>query len=145
MIMNMVGASPPAWFRIVAVLAVLWNCIGVWTYLSKVGMAPPMMEMSPDEVALAASMPSWATAGFAVAVFAGLLGSLGLLLGKAWARMLLILSLLGMAAQFGWWLGMSGAMERMGNSAAAMPAIVVLIGLLLVWLANTGVKKGWLT
>lgn len=143
--MNIVGASPPAWFRIVAVLAVLWNCIGVWTYLSKVGVAPPMMEMTPEETALAASMPTWATAGFAVAVFGGLLGSLGLLLGKAWARLLLILSLLGMLVQFGWWLLMSGAMERLGGSSAAMPAIVVLIGVLLVWLAGMGVKRGWLS
>lgn len=142
---EVIGAKPPGWFRIVAVLAVLWNLIGVWQYLSKVGMAPPMMEMTPEEVTLAASMPVWATAGFAIAVFGGLLGSLGLLLGKAWARLLFILSLLGMLCQFGWWLGMSGAMEQMGASSAAMPAVVVLIGLLLIWLANTGVRKGWLT
>ena len=36
-------------------------------------------------------------------------------------------------------------MERIGGSAAAMPAVVVLIGLLLVWLANMGVKRGWLS
>jgi hypothetical protein len=142
---DVIGAPTPGWFRLVAVLAVLWNLVGVWTYLSKVGMAPPMMEMSPEEVALAASMPSWATAAFAVAVFGGLLGSLGLLLGKAWARLLLVLSLLGMFGQFGWWLLMSGAMERMGASSAGMPAVVVLIGILLLWLANTGVKRGWLT
>jgi len=142
---DVIGARPPGWFRIVAVLAVLWNCIGVWGYLSKVGAVPPMMAMTPDETALAASMPTWATAGFAVAVFGGLLGSLGLLLGKAWARLLLILSLLGMLVQFGWWLLMSGAMEQMGPSSAGMPAIVVLIGVLLIWLANVGVKRGWLT
>jgi len=142
---DVIGASPPGWFRVVAVLALLWNLVGVWTYLSKVGMAPPMMEMTPEEAALAASMPTWATAAFAVAVFGGLLGSIGLLLGKAWARLLLILSLLGMLGQFGWWLLMSGAMEQMGASSAAMPAVVVLIGILLLWLANTGVKKGWLT
>lgn len=142
---DVIGASPPGWFRVVAVLALLWNLVGVWTYLSKVGVAPPMMEMTPQEAALAASMPIWATAAFAIAVFGGLLGSIGLLLGKAWARLLLILSLLGMLGQFGWWLLMSGAMEQMGASSAAMPAVVVLIGILLLWLANTGVKKGWLT
>jgi len=143
--MNMVGTSPPAWFRIVAVLAVLWNCLGVWGYLAKVGVAPNMMEMTADEIALVASMPTWATAGYALAVFGGLLGSLGLLLGKAWARLLLILSLLGMLVQFGWWLLMSGAMEQMGASSAAMPAVVVLIGVLLLWLANMGIKRGWLS
>jgi len=140
-----IGARPPGWFRIVALLAVLWNLIGVWTYLSKVGVAPEMMEMTAQETALAATMPTWATAAFAIAVFGGLLGSLGLLLGKAWARLLLILSLLGMLGQFGWWLLMSDAMAQIGASSAAMPAVVVLIGLLLVWLASTGVKKGWLT
>jgi hypothetical protein len=142
---DMIGARPPGWFRLVALLALLWNLVGVWSYLSKVGMAPPMMEMTPDEVALAAGMPAWATAGFAIAVFTGLLGSVGLLLGKAWARLLLILSLLGMLVQFGWWVVMSGAMERMGASIAVMPAVVILIGILLLWLANTGIKRGWLT
>lgn len=142
---EMIGARPPGWFRVVAVLALLWNLVGVWSYLSKVGMAPEMMKMTPEEVELAASMPVWATAGFAIAVFGGLLGSVGLLLGKAWARLLFILSLLGMLCQFGWWLGMSGAMDQMGASSAGMPAVVVLIGILLVWLASTGVKKGWLT
>lgn len=139
-----IGTKPPGWFRIVAVLAVLWNCVGVWSYLSKVGAAPEMMEMTAAESALAAAMPSWATAGFAVAVFGGLLGSLGLLIGKAWARPLLLLSLIGMIVQFGWWLGMSGAMAQMGPSAAGMPAVVVLIGVLLYWLANKGVRNGWL-
>ena len=142
---DVLSAKPPGWFRIVAVLALLWNLVGVWSYLSKVGMAPEMMKMTPEEVELVASMPAWATAGFAIAVFGGVLGSLGLLLGKAWARLLFILSLLGMLGQFGWWLLMSGAMERMGASSAAMPAVVVLIGVLLVWLANMGIKKGWLT
>ncbi len=142
---EMIGARPPGWFRVVAVLALLWNLVGVWSYLSKVGMAPEMMKMTPEEVELAASMPVWATAGFAVAVFGGLLGSLGLLLGKAWARLLFILSLLGMLVQFGWWVLMSGAMERMGASIVGMPAVVILIGILLLWLANMGVKRGWLT
>lgn len=140
-----IGARAPGWFRIAAVLALLWNLVGVWSYLSKVGMAPEMMEMSPEEVALAASMPVWATAGFAIAVFAGALGSLGLILSKAWARLLLIVSLLGMLVQFCWWLLLSGAMERMGPSIVAMPAVVVVIGVLLVWLANLGVRRGWLT
>lgn len=142
---ELIGAKPPGWFRVVAVLALLWNLVGVWSYLSKVGMAPEMMKMTPEEVALAATMPVWATAGFAIAVFGGLVGSVGLLLGKAWARLLLILSLLGMLVQFGWWVLMSGAMERMGGSIVIMPAVVVLIGILLVWLADTGVKRGWLT
>ena len=142
---EVIGAKPPGWFRVVAVLALLWNLLGVWSYLSKVGMAPEMMKMTPEEVELAASMPVWATAGFAVAVFGGLLGSIGLVLGKAWARLVLILSLIAMVTKFGWWCFMSGLMELEGNAVLVMPAVVIAIAVLLIWIANMGVKKGWLT
>lgn len=142
---DMIGARPPGWFRIVALLALLWNLFGVWQYLAKVGVAPQMMEMTAEEAALAASAPGWATGAFAIAVFAGALGSLGLVLSKAWARLLLILSLLAMLVQFGWFVLLSGGAETIGPSIYAMPAVIILIGLLLVWLANTGVKRGWLT
>ncbi|HEY7810848.1 MAG TPA: hypothetical protein VIA98_10755 [Allosphingosinicella sp.] len=31
-------AAPPAWFRIVAVLAILWNAFGVFQYLTTTGL-----------------------------------------------------------------------------------------------------------
>jgi len=136
--------NPPAWFRIVAVLAVLWNCIGVYFYLLHVG-AVPGPEMSEAERAVMAELPGWSTAAFATGVFAGLLGSLGLLLGKSWARLLLFLSLVALIALEGWFVFMTSAVEAMGPSTYAMPALIVGIAILLAWLANTGVKRGWLS
>jgi hypothetical protein len=136
-------ARPPVWFRVAAILALLWELFGVATYLMHVGVLPAQ-EMSEIERNLAASMPVWATAAYAVAVFAGALGALVLLLGKRWSRPLLILSLVGIVIQFAWWLLLSGAMTAIGPSVAVMPAVIFLIGLALVWLANNGIRKGWL-
>ena len=142
--MNAISTNPPAWFRIVAVLAVLWNCVGVYFYLLHVG-AVPGPEMSAEEQAAMAMLPSWSTAAFAVGVFAGLLGSLGLLLAKGWSRLLLLLSLLALIALEGWFVFMTDAVATMGPSTYVMPALIVGIAIVLVWVASTAAKRGWLS
>lgn len=143
--MNDVTATrPPSWFRIAAVVAVLWNLMGVWQYLSTVGVVPLMREMTAEETALMAGAPVWYTAAFAIAVFAGIAGAIGLVMARAWARPVLILSLVAMVVQFAWWIFLSGAPEALGSSAYVAPAFVLLVGFLLVWLAGHGVKRGWL-
>lgn len=143
--MNDVTASrTPAWFRIVAAIAVLWNLMGVWQYLSFVGVVPMMRELTAEEAALIGGAPAWYTAAFAIAVFAGIAGAVGLLLARAWARPVLVVSLVGLIVQFGWWCFLSGAADVIGPSVYTAPAVVILVGALLVWLAGTGVKRGWL-
>ncbi len=143
---GVIGARPPAWFRLLSVLGLLWSLIGVAMYLQKVGMfGDPLAGMPDAERALAESVPGWVTGAFAIAVFAGALGSLGLVVLKRWARPLLILSLLAILVQEAWIIFMSGAREVHGIMAIAMPALITLIAILLVWLAGTGVRRGWLT
>src|SRR5688572_31283665 len=106
---DIVGRKPPAWFWVVAVLGLLWEAFGVATYLMHVDVLPSdTSRMSTAEATLAGSMPTWATAAYAVAVFGGLLGALGLLMRKGWSRSLLFLSLLALLVQFGWWIFISG-------------------------------------
>ena len=138
------AAGTPLWFRIVAILALLWNLVGAWSYLAHVHVVPPMEEMTPEQVALEASVPVWVTAAFAVAVFSALVGSIGLVLGRAWAQSLLLLSLLCILVQMGWMMFVSDAVAVHGNQALILPAFIILVALLLVWAANTGVRRGWL-
>ena len=74
-----------------------------------------------------------------------MIGSLGLLLSRAWARLVLIVSLVCIVAQMGWVLLVSDAPAVEGGQAYVMPILITGIALLLVWAANTGVKRGWLT
>lgn len=143
---DIVGRRPPAWYWVVAVLGLLWEAFGVATYLMHVDVLPmDTSGMSDAEVALGESMPVWATAAYAIAVFAGLLGAVGLALRKGWSRTLLFLSLLALLVQFGWWVLMSGAMEVIGPSMLTMPAVVIVVGIVLVLIANHAAKHGWLT
>jgi len=137
------SASPPGWFRLVALLAILWNAFGVAMYLSSVGLfGDPMAGLSETERAAAASIPGWITGAFAIGTFAGLIGSVGLMLCKAWAKPALILSLIALLLLEGWVVFFSGALESMG---LAVPVMVSVGAILLAWLAMWAARRGWLS
>jgi hypothetical protein len=136
------AASPPAWFRIVAWLAILWNAFGVAMYLSTVGLfGDPMAGLSEAERMAAAAIPGWITGAFAIGTFAGLIGSLGLVLRKAWARPMLIVSLVALLALEGWIVFLSGALEMFG---IGVPVMVSAGAVFLAWLAIHARNSGWL-
>jgi hypothetical protein len=136
---NLIGARAPAWLRIVAVLGLLWNLYGVYAYLQTVGM------LAGGEAAMSAAMPSWVTGAFALAVFAGAVGCLGLLMLKRWCKLILLLSLLAVLAMDVWKFLMRSDAAAMAGSEMGLTAAVTLVALLLAWLAYSADSKGWLS
>ena len=108
--------------------------------------------MTPEDVAalpeaqqaLYAARPGWAVVATAVAVIGGALGCLGLLLGRKWAFVLLLLSLAGILVQdYGLFVLADGA-SLAGPAAVIMQAIVLAVGVGLVLLGRKGIVRGWL-
>jgi hypothetical protein len=133
-----IGAPAPAWLRIVAVLGLLWNLFGVYQYLMVVGMVP-----GADEASVS-MMPAWVTGAFALAVFGGALGCLGLAMLKRWSKLLLLLSLLGVLAMDLWMFVLSGLGSTMPGAEMGVTIAVVVVAVFLLWLAHDADKKGWL-
>ena len=131
--MNETASPAPAWLRIVALLALLWNLVGCYEYLVSVGALPG--DRMGEE-----AMPAWVTAAFAISVFSGALGSLGLLLLQRWAKLLLLLCLAALLVQDLWAFGLRDGPDK----GLALPLIVNLVAILLVWLAYTADRRGWL-
>ena len=94
------------------------------------------------DAAMADAMPGWVVGCFALAVFAGALGSLGLLMLKRWSKILLIASLAAVAAQSLWLFAMRDAPPA--GSAMVLPLVVLLIAAVLAWLAVSADRRGWL-
>ena len=134
-----IGATAPAWLRIVAGLGLLWNLFGVYQYLMVVGI------VAGADAAAVALMPSWVTGAFALAVFGGALGCLGLLMLKRWSKLMLLLSLLGVLAMDLWMFVLSGLSAEMPPAEMGVTITVVVVAILFVWLANSADKKGWLS
>lgn len=137
--------QPPKWFRIVAVLALVWNLLGCAAYLVDAMMTPEdLAKLGPAQQELYSSRPSWAVGATAVAVWLGALGSLGLILRKRWATLLLVLSLLGVLVQDYWLFIASDAARVSGPAAVILQAIVLIVAIALVMLSLRAAKRGWL-
>ncbi|THV59076.1 hypothetical protein EZV76_09535 [Flagellimonas alvinocaridis] len=137
--------KPPVWFWVVSTIALLWNLMGVFNYLNQAFNQQAILEsLDQAQREVFEGIPAWATAAFAIAVFSGLIGSIGLLLRKKWARPFFIISLITAVAQFIHWLFISNAVEAFGTSTYGMPIIVIIIGLYLVFFSKKGIDKGWL-
>jgi hypothetical protein len=142
---NAIGVRTPGWYRLLSGLGLLWNGFGVYMYLKSVGMlGDPLTGLDPAHAELARSVPGWVRGAFAIAVFAGLLGSLCMVAGKRLASPLLLVSLVAVAVQSAWIVLASNARAVEGAMALAMPGLITLVAILLVWLAGKGAAKGWL-
>ncbi len=140
-------SKPPVWFWIVSVLALLWNLMGVMNYLGTAFMKEAIMaEMTAEQVSLMESTPAWVTAAFAIAVWFGAAGCIGLLLRKKWAKSALGMSLIGVLVQTGYGFFMTNASEVYGQTEAVIiPAMVIIIGVFLVFFARLAERRTWIS
>jgi hypothetical protein len=132
----------PAWFWIVAVLALLWEGMGCLSYLSEVGVVT-LANTPPEQAAIWHDMPTWVWCAFAIAVWVGLVAALLLLARQRLARAAFAVSLIGALVQFGWAYGLRGA-ATLGAGYAVVPACIIVFGALLVWFAGHAARRGWL-
>jgi hypothetical protein len=136
--------ATPKWYLPVAIVALLWNLIGCAAYLHDVMLTAEDIAMLPaDQQALYAARPGWSVAATAVAVWAGALGCLGLVLRRRWATPLLIASLAGVIVQDVSLFAMS-SQAAIPSAAYALQGLVLVIAIGLVLLARKASARGWL-
>jgi hypothetical protein len=136
----------PAWFWIVAVVALMWNLIGVAMFAMQMAMGPDdLAALEEGQRAMFESTPGWVWAAYGVAVVAGTLASIALLVRRRFAVTLFWISLIAVIAQFAWIAFLSGAMARMGTlEALGLPLFIVMVAALLVWFSGRAAARGWL-
>src|SRR5512143_654048 len=138
--------STPKWFLPVAILALAWNLIGCAAYLKDVTTsAADIARMSAAHQALYAARPAWSVGATAIAVWAGALGCVGLIMRKRWATALLAVSLAGVVVQDISFFMMSGAEAQMPQAALVLQGLVLAIAISLVLLAPKSSARGWIT
>ena len=137
--------NTPRWFKVVAVVALLWNLLGCMAFAMDLRLTPEDVAALPEaQQALYAARPGWAVVATGIAVIGGALGCLGLLLGRKWAFVLLVLSLAGILVQdYGLFVLADGA-SLAGPAAMIMQAIVLAVGIGLALLGRKGIARRWL-
>ncbi len=137
--------KPPMWFLIVAVIALIWNLLGLMAFFMQVTMSEEALAALPEaQQELFKIMPSWVNIAFGVAVVAGVAGCVLLLIRKKLALPVFGLSLLGILAQNTYMFFLSDTFTVMGSSAMVFPICVIMIAIGLIVLTNIANKNGWL-
>jgi hypothetical protein len=130
--------KPPFWFKLLAVVALLWNIAGLLAVAADMSQSPADIATLPlDQQALYVGRPMWSVAASAVAVLGGTIGSIGLLLRKGWAQALFWLSLLGVVFQdIGIYVA-AGAAKSSSAVPWVLQGLVLLIAIGLIVLSRS--------
>jgi len=136
----------PKWFWVVAIFFLLWNIMGVLSFFAHTFISEEALAALPDnEKELYGDYPIWTTIVFAIAVFFGLFGSLGLLLKKRWSKIAFIISLCAIIPQMIHNVFFTKSMDVYGpGQAATMPIMVVVSGFFLIWFSKYAINQNWL-
>ncbi len=139
------SSGPPRSFYIIGIAALIWNLIGVMTYVMQVTMSEAAIAALPEgQQAFIQNSPVWVTAAYAIATNAGALGCVLLLVRQSWAYLVLVVSFAGILIQnlYGYFMG--GAVEVYGAAGVGLSVAVMAIGAFLIWYAKGATDKGWL-
>lgn len=139
------SSEPPRSFYIIGIAALIWNLIGVMTYVMQVTMNDAAMAALPeDQQAFIQNSPIWVTAAYAIAVNAGAMGCILLLVRQSWAYLVLVVSFAGIVIQNLYGYVMGGAVGVYGAAGIGLSITVILIGAYLIAYSKGAMNKGWL-
>lgn len=133
----------PVWFWVIAILATLWNAVGVVDYvMTQFRVDAYMSSFSEEQLAYFYGFPSWFVAIWAIAVFSAFIASIGLLVRKRWAEPLFglafFLFLLNLIYQYAF----TRAYAMMGTTGVVMSLFIGVSLLGLLWFSRwAGQKK----
>lgn len=135
----------PKSYWIIATIALLWNLLGLAMFAMQVTMSPEALAALPAEQRqVYEATPMWINAAFGVAVVAGVLGAVGLLVRRRWAALLFAVSLVALVVQvLGAYL-VTPAWAAYGAAGLLMPALLLAIAAALWSYARKAAARGWL-
>ena len=135
-------------FWIIAGLLAVWNLSGLYMYYQMSITTPEQLEAagySAVQIAHILGTPAWAHSAYAIAVNAGVLGVIFLLLRKAWAIPMFVLSLIGALLQDLDAYVLRGALENFEAVWLVIPITVIVICVFEIWYSRAAKAKGWLS
>lgn len=128
-------------FWLIGIFALVWNIMGSINFVMQ--MNPSMLVHYPEtERLMIEDRPSWATIGFAIAVFGGTFGSLLLLFKKSIAYCLFVASLLGVLTLMVYTISV-GISFSMGNIIGVI-LLPILLAIFLIWYSKLAENRNWI-
>ncbi|MDK2771960.1 MAG: hypothetical protein KYX68_07005 [Flavobacterium sp.] len=136
--------KPSTSFWVISIIALIWNLMGVNQYIMQAYNTDSFRaNFNEEQLALMDATPAWATAAFAIAVFAAALGCVFLLMRKKWATTAFIVSFLAIIVQ-----NVDGFTRydftAFDGFSISMTIMIPIVGAFLIWYSKQAEKKGWI-
>ena len=136
-------ASAPAWYWLAAVAALLFELAGAYLFANSLILDPASLPL--DQRAVFEATPQWMTIAWGVAIGAGVMGAIGLLIRRRFAEPLLLISLLAVAVQFSGILLVRQLRELTPEDHLIVPVVILLLAYAIWQMAKLARKRGWLS
>lgn len=139
-----VSARAPAHLWIVGILSLLWNAYGCYQYLmTNLKNEAFLAQMPADQLAYMDSLPAWLTGMWALGVWAGLAGSILLVMRSRYAVWAFGLSFVGAAVGLGYQMFVTEMPSSMKEGMMGIiPWFIIAFAAFLFWYAWSMEKKG---
>jgi len=142
------GLRTPVHLWIIGILSLLWNLMGAFDYLAtqlKLESYMANFNFTPEQLEYFYNIPSWAVAGWAIAVWFALVGSIGLLMRKCWSVWVFGVSIAGMLVSTIHSYLLSNGLEMMGTGGLIFSVVIWAIAIGLFLYARAMCNKGVLS
>ena len=128
-----IGTKTPWHLWVVGIVTLLWNAIGIFSYLSTQTGNLESLGMTADQIAYFDSFPAWADAVWALGVWGAFLGSILLLLRSRWAVTSIGISIVGLIGSTIYQRFMIEVPEELDS--IGLSAMIWIITLFMLWYA----------
>ncbi|RYY29285.1 MAG: hypothetical protein EOP62_00105 [Sphingomonadales bacterium] len=143
----MTRAKRPGWFIILVCALILWGIAGCAAFSMHLIYGPAMDPAATDwDRAYFAALPAWFNIDYAVAVGAGLIGSIALLARSRLAVLFYLVSLIAVLIQFGYVFFSTDLLAHKGAGATVpFPVFIIAMAVLQIWVASYARDRNWLS
>jgi len=130
-------------FWVVGLLMLIWNIMGILNFFMQMN-ANTVLSFPESHQAIINGRPLWATGGFAIAVFAGAIGCLLLLLKKSFSLYVFILSFIGVNITMIHTINIATSVNFSSFEILMMILSPLISAAFLIWYAKLANTKNWL-
>jgi len=130
---------------VVAIVAVLWNAMGVVDFTLTQARNPAYLKaFTPLQIEYLHNFPLWAVIGWGAGVYGGFLGAILLLFRQGWAVSVFLVSLAGAVLTTLYSHVLSDLDKVMGGGAGAVifSVVICIVAALLWWYARAMTRRG---
>ena len=139
------NTNPPNSFWVIAILAILWNIMGLISFVGDMMITPEAIAALPEaQQQMYLTNPLWLKVVYSIATVGGLIGAVGLAMKKSWSVNLFLISMIAVIIQMGYSMLSSNIVEAMGKQAVILPIVVILLAIYFYFYASRAAKRGWI-